>query len=148
MAKKSCDYIGISGRCLKLVMEQKLGRPVKPGEVVSYINGDPADERPENLWLFSSWGELVKARVDEQARKLGPLPANHLLLKKHLRCSRYLEQNLTCEFPYLWCKSCAYHKVKHRPKRGGLWDRSDPAQCRAYYRDYRRKKRAEEKAAG
>ena len=38
----------------RLVMEGTLGRPLSPKEVVHHRNGDPADNRPENLELFES----------------------------------------------------------------------------------------------
>lgn len=41
----------------RLVMEQKLGRPLLPTEVVHHIDNDPANNDPANLQLFRSNGE-------------------------------------------------------------------------------------------
>jgi len=44
----------------RLVMEEKLGRLLLPREVVHHRNGDPLDNRPENLELFRSNGEHLR----------------------------------------------------------------------------------------
>lgn len=41
----------------RLVMEKLIGRYLKPEEVVHHINGDPADNRIDNLQLFANESE-------------------------------------------------------------------------------------------
>lgn len=38
----------------RIVAEQKLGRPLKPGEVVHHIDGNKRNNNPENLMVFAS----------------------------------------------------------------------------------------------
>jgi len=45
-----------------LVMEKRLGRSLRDGEVVHHLNGNPADNHPENLALHSSNGEHLAQR--------------------------------------------------------------------------------------
>lgn len=48
----------------RIVMRNKIGRDLKPGEVVHHINGIKDDDRPENLMLFSSASEHIKWHWD------------------------------------------------------------------------------------
>jgi AcrR family transcriptional regulator len=47
----------------RLVMERTLGRPLMRSEVVDHVNGDTSDNRPENLRLFSSNAEHLRATL-------------------------------------------------------------------------------------
>lgn len=44
----------------RLVMEAAIGRPLERSEVVHHVNGDPLDNRPENLWMFPSNAEHLR----------------------------------------------------------------------------------------
>lgn len=44
----------------RVVAEQKLGRPLKPGEVVHHIDRNKRNNSPENLMVFSSQAEHSK----------------------------------------------------------------------------------------
>jgi len=41
----------------RIVAEQMLGRPLRPGEVVHHIDGNKRNNAPENLMVFASQAE-------------------------------------------------------------------------------------------
>lgn len=43
----------------RVVAEQMLGRPLKPGEVVHHLDGNKRNNAPENLMVFASQAEHV-----------------------------------------------------------------------------------------
>ena len=55
----------------RIVAEQKLGRPLKTGEVVHHMDGNKRNNRPENLYVFPSQTEHAAAhkRWDSTVKK-------------------------------------------------------------------------------
>jgi hypothetical protein len=47
----------------RAIMCQMVGRSLNPGEVVHHINGDPKDNRPENLRLYASNAEHIREHL-------------------------------------------------------------------------------------
>jgi hypothetical protein len=82
-ASKHGSYVAVH----RLVMEKKLGRYLLPTEVVDHIDGNPANNHPDNLRVFASngehlrttlkgkcpqWSEDGKARLDVSRRRSRP----------------------------------------------------------------------------
>jgi len=60
--KPEHPFVNCGGYVMRshLVMEQMIGRYLKPEEVVHHINSNTLDDRPENLKLFASDSEHQK----------------------------------------------------------------------------------------
>lgn len=56
-----------------VVMEQKMGRPVKRGEVVHHRDGDKHNNSSENLMLFPSSGKHVRFHALERKNRIRQL---------------------------------------------------------------------------
>lgn len=65
-------YPKIHGRhAHRVVAEQKLGRKLKPGEVVHHIDGDIQNYSPENLMVFASQAEHLEWHRKHDSRYKG-----------------------------------------------------------------------------
>lgn len=70
----------------RLVMETMVRRFLLPGEVVHHINGDPEDNRPENLQLFSSNGEHLRHELTGKIPKWTPEGWAAMCAPRHKKC--------------------------------------------------------------
>lgn len=59
--KGNTAYVKFHGRHIhRQLAELKIGRPLRPGEVVHHINGDPRDNSLENLEVLPSQAEHAR----------------------------------------------------------------------------------------
>ena len=67
----SREYLFYLGRREhRVVAERKLGRPLKPGEVVHHIDGDIKNNAAENLMVFATQAEHVRWHKEHKELKL------------------------------------------------------------------------------
>lgn len=53
----------------RVIAEQKLGRPLAPGEVVHHIDGDKRNNNPENLMVFRSQKEHAAYHAAQEKKR-------------------------------------------------------------------------------
>lgn len=75
----------------RLVMAEKIGRPLQPSENVHHVNGDSSDDRPENLMLTTRTVHRIMHAIDHARRR-----GYDLLTQK--RCQMCKQVKLRSEF--------------------------------------------------
>lgn len=66
MSTNSANYLRVGRKYVhRLVAEQKLGRPLLPGETVHHIDGDKLNNDPSNIAVLTSHSEHMKRETAE-----------------------------------------------------------------------------------
>lgn len=71
-----------------LVMEEKLGRPIAPDEMVKFVSGNKLDLRPENIVIVKRGQSSLRKRKAQLEARIEELQAQLDLVNKELEAQR------------------------------------------------------------
>lgn len=103
----------------RLVMEQKLGRPLLPSEVVHHIDENPSNNDPSNLELLASQSDHALLHGEEIRNRIYANGVKACTECKEIKpLTEYYKVSSRPNSYQSWCKKCKNRKDWERRKKG------------------------------